>query len=78
MQLLNNKVLQPSSTKVIGLAEVKRITGLSASTIDRLEKRGEFPMRRRLSPGRIGWIQDEVNHWVAQTLPVAKIQMGAN
>jgi len=28
-----------------------------------MEKRGEFPARRRLSSGRVGWLRSEVEEW---------------
>jgi predicted DNA-binding transcriptional regulator AlpA len=39
-------------------------TGLSYSTIFRMEERGEFPARRQLSPGRVGYLRSEVEAWL--------------
>jgi predicted DNA-binding transcriptional regulator AlpA len=39
-------------------------TGLSYTTIYHMEKRGEFPARRQLSPGRVMWIRSEVEAWL--------------
>lgn len=39
-------------------------TGLSYTTIFRLERDGSFPTRRQLSPGRVGWIKSEVEAWL--------------
>ena len=43
--------------------DLLQITGLSKSTIDRLERRGEFPQRVELSKQRIGWVVEEVEAW---------------
>ena len=43
--------------------EVQELTGLSRSTIDRLESRGKFPKRVELSIQRVGWIVEEVDLW---------------
>ncbi len=40
------------------------VAGISRDTIRRLERDGRFPARRRLSPGRIGWLEFEVLQWV--------------
>jgi prophage regulatory protein len=45
---------------------VRGRTGLSDSQLWRLEQRGEFPARVRLSPGglAVGWYEDEVDDFV--------------
>lgn len=44
--------------------ELKKLTGLSRTTIWRLEKTGDFPKRRKLSPATVGWLQTEIELWV--------------
>lgn len=44
--------------------DVKKITKLSRTTRWRLERRGEFPKRRQLSPNRVGWRRSEILEWV--------------
>lgn len=44
----------------------KEITGLSLSTIKRLEDAGKFPKRRRVGAGVTGWIYDEVKDCLVQ------------
>lgn len=41
-------------------SQLKMITGLSPSTVDRLERAGIFPRRRRVGPGVVGWLYSEV------------------
>jgi prophage regulatory protein len=43
--------------------EVLRLTGLSRSTLSRLEKTGQFPKRRTLSPAAVAWSEEEVLLW---------------
>lgn len=43
---------------------VIQLTGLSSSTIDRLEHAGDFPARVRIGPRSKGWIKREVKHWI--------------
>ena len=42
-------------------------TGLGYTTIFKLEKAGKFPARRKLSPGRVGWLKSEVDAWLASS-----------
>jgi prophage regulatory protein len=44
--------------------EVQHATGLSRSTIWRLERAGDFPQRRKLSTHTVGWLQGEIEHWL--------------
>lgn len=50
--------------QIIRRPEVTKATGMSPSTIDRLEKKGEFVQRVRLSSNSIGWFADEVEKWM--------------
>jgi prophage regulatory protein len=43
---------------------VKEITGLSPSTVRRLEMAGEFPKRVKLSKAAVGWLESDVLAWV--------------
>jgi prophage regulatory protein len=45
-------------------SDVTHLTGLSHSTLWRLEGSGRFPKRRKLSPGAVGWLSEEVEQWV--------------
>ncbi len=51
-------------SKVINTKELLALTGLSRSTIWRLEKEVLFPGRRSLSGKRVGWIRSEVEAWI--------------
>ena len=50
--------------------EIRRITGgLGRTTIWRAERQGNFPRRRLISPGTVGWLRSEVVAW-ATSRPV--------
>jgi prophage regulatory protein len=51
-------------SRVLRRKEVIRLTGLSASTIWRLERRGDFPARLQLGPQAVGWLEDEIHAWI--------------
>ena len=50
---------------VVRYSEVVGMTGLSRTTIWRLERAGKFPQRLRLSSNRVGWYQNEVEKWIS-------------
>ncbi len=59
-------VKQPETTdRILRAKEVINLTGLSRTTIWRLETKGEFPHRVSLGGNRVGWRLSEINHWVS-------------
>ncbi|MGH7909872.1 MAG: helix-turn-helix transcriptional regulator [Thermodesulfobacteriota bacterium] len=50
--------------RLIRRPEVRRISGVSDTTQDRLEHRGQFPQRVRIGPNSVGWFEDEVLAWL--------------
>jgi len=55
--------------KYLRRREVCSCTGLSYSTIRRLELQGDFPRRRRLGPRSVGWLRSEVETWLTDAAP---------
>ena len=51
--------------------ELQRTTGLSRTTIWRLERTGQFPKRRRISSNSIAWLESEIITWMAERAEVA-------
>ena len=52
----------------LSLNEVSRISGLSASTIWRAEKRGDFPRRVQIGLNRVAWLREEIEAWISERL----------
>jgi prophage regulatory protein len=50
----------------IRLREVSRLTGLSRSSVYRLESAGNFPRRVKLSERASAWKCSEVKQWLAE------------
>lgn len=57
--------------KVMRLPAVIAQTGISRSSILAYVKNGTFPAPLRLSARSVGWVEEDVNHWLA-TRPRAK------
>lgn len=54
----------PTPDRFIRPSEIRDLTGLSPTTCWRREKAGDFPARRRLSPGCVGWRLSEIILWM--------------
>jgi prophage regulatory protein len=52
------------SLKLLRFPAVRERTGLSRSTIWRLERHGDFPRHRRISANAVAWVEDEVAVWI--------------
>ena len=51
--------------------EVRRRTGLSRTTLWRLESAGAFPSRRQISRRAVAWLESEVESWIASRRQIA-------
>ena len=56
------------SSRLLRLPVVAARVGLSATTIWRQRRRGQFPDPVRISPGCVTWREAEVESWVASRL----------
>ena len=45
------------------------VTGASRASIYRWEKAGNFPQRRQISSNRVGWVESEIQNWMAARPP---------
>ena len=52
--------------RILRRTECERTTGLSESTLWRLEQRNQFPRRRRISKHAIGWLESQVQKWIRE------------
>jgi prophage regulatory protein len=50
--------------RVLRESDVARTTGLGRTTRYEMERRGEFPRRRQLTPNAIGWLESEILDWL--------------
>jgi prophage regulatory protein len=58
---------RPATARFLRFPAVRARTGLSRSTIWRLEQQGLFPRRRRISHRAVAWAADEVENWTQAT-----------
>ncbi len=53
-----------AETRVLRWPQVKRLVGLSKSTVWRMERGGSFPRRRQLAVRAVGWDASEIEKWM--------------
>ena len=54
------------SDRFIREKECRELTGLSRTTRWRLERHGNFPHRRKISPNGVAWLLSEIRSWQAR------------
>lgn len=72
--LLKNTVLQTASPqkipdapeRILRIKEVTELTGISRTTIWRMERNGKFPARVQLGVGSVGWKSSSLQKWMAK------------
>lgn len=62
----NNRAIggEAPPARLLRFPTVRERTGLSRSTIWRLERHGEFPRHRRISANVVAWVEQEVVDWI--------------
>lgn len=51
--------------RMLRLAQVATMTGLSKAKVYELQSRGDFPQRVQLTAGRVAWVEADVQAWLA-------------
>ncbi len=50
---------------LLSIEKVQSVTGLSRTTIYELSKKSGFPKQVTITRGRVGWVESEVEAWIA-------------
>lgn len=59
---------ESTAPRIIRLPEVLRRTGVSRTTIWDLMRKGDFPASIQLTKTRVGWVEAEVDEWIADRI----------
>ena len=54
--------------QILRLPEVCKTTGLGRSMVYQLEAAQRFPARVRISDRAVGWVEEEVQGWLAERI----------
>lgn len=57
--------------RMLRIAEIRQITGVSAATIWRWVKEGTYPAPVKLGPNSVGWRESEIREWLESREPAA-------
>jgi len=60
------------SDRIIKLPEVKKITGLSGSSVYRMGANGTFPKPIRIGTRSSGWLKSEIDQWLEERIAASR------
>jgi prophage regulatory protein len=60
------RALRSGTIRMLRLAQVIDMTGLGKTKIYELQSEGNFPMRVQITAHSVGWIEEEVQAWLAR------------
>ena len=63
--MVSNDTKQKTPTRILRIAKVTARVDLSRTSVWRLCRARKFPQPIRLSDRAIGWIESEVDEWIA-------------
>ena len=61
------------SHRILRLPEVKKLTGLSRSTIYLRMANHEFPESISLGGRAVGWLEQDINKWIEERIEQSRI-----
>ena len=62
----NLPALPSPPIRILRLDQVIEVTGLGKTKIYDLQAAGEFPMRVQITANTVGWVEEEVQAWLAR------------
>jgi len=55
---------------MLRLSQVMELTGLGKTKIYELQSLGEFPMRIKITSHSVGWVEEDIQGWLARRVAV--------
>jgi prophage regulatory protein len=68
---------QKGLIRILRLPQVLDVTGLGKTKIYELQARGSFPMRVQITDYSVGWIEEEVQAWLAKRIAISASRLPA-
>jgi prophage regulatory protein len=59
-----SQISETKTDAILRLPQVRRITGLSRSSIYALQGSRQFPQSVKLCPRAVGWLESEIREWL--------------
>jgi prophage regulatory protein len=64
--------MRDAPIRMLRIDQVLAVTGLSKTRFYVMQAQGHFPLRVQLSPRRVGWVEADVQAWLAARIASSK------
>ena len=64
--------------RILRLGQVLDVTGLGKTKIYELQSEGNFPTRVQITAHSVGWIEEDVQAWLAERVAISASLLRAN
>lgn len=64
LEYLKKEIKKSSIPHYLSFKDIKLMTGLSRSTVERMQKAGTFPSKRILGGNTTRWLSSEIEEWL--------------
>ena len=61
-----------NSVRMLRLPQVMQQTGLKKTKLYELQAKGIFPMRIQITSNSVGWIEEDIQRWIAGRIAASK------
>jgi prophage regulatory protein len=65
-------IVMSSSPRLLRLKQVMERTGLKKTKLYQMQSDGSFPMRTQITSGAVGWVEEDVQQWIARRIAASK------
>lgn len=62
------------SKLILRLPDVCQKIGMKRSSIYAMQKQGDFPQSVRLGPRCVGWLESEIEEWLAERIRQSRLE----
>lgn len=69
-------IQEPKTLRILRLSEVKNKTGMACSSIYSMIANTTFPSPIKLSKRSVGWLETEIDQWIAERVNGSRPQGG--
>jgi prophage regulatory protein len=65
-------IVRTSPPRLLRIKQVMERTGLRKTKLYQMQSDGSFPMRTQITSGAVGWVEEDVERWIARRIAASK------
>jgi prophage regulatory protein len=65
-------IVRTRPPRLLRIKQVMELTGMKRTKLYMMQADGSFPMRTQITSGAVGWVEEDVQNWIARRIAVSK------